>query len=144
MDIQEFPLAWRWTSKAHAILPVKVMDQITPHTPAQASALLPDAQMFDSPEGLNPKFLTIGEIATHSIDRREVADWLMARHANPETNVIVSWQRHIAASMPWGIFVSYWDDFCYPSSDDVRVWSPGGSWAVFYRHDETLLFGAGA
>ena len=35
--------------------------------------------------------------------------------------VIVHWDNTTAVETTWEVFAHYWDDFCYPSSDDVDI-----------------------
>jgi hypothetical protein len=39
------------------------------------------------------------------------------------------------------VFQRYWDDFCYPSSDDVLIWPRSDAWAAVYRHEEVIFAG---
>jgi hypothetical protein len=47
----------------------------------------------------------------------------------------------IPASYSWGIFCKYWDDFRYPSSDDLLVWSQQEDWFLYYGHHEIFEYG---
>ena len=40
----------------------------------------------------------------------------------------------------WEVFTARFDDFWYPSSDDVIVTSPAASWAMEITHEETVRF----
>ena len=37
------------------------------------------------------------------------------------------------------LFLTHWDDFCYPSSDDVFMWPNDLSWVLFYSHEEVFF-----
>jgi len=37
--------------------------------------------------------------------------------------------------------MQYWDDFCYPGSDDVAISPEDDSWLLFYFHEEMFEFG---
>ena len=57
-----------------------------------------------------------------------------------DTPIIVWWNRSTAAMTDWGVFVSHWDDFCYPAADNVCIWPLAGGWTLCYRHYEVLQF----
>jgi hypothetical protein len=40
----------------------------------------------------------------------------------------------------WDLFAAHYDDFWYPSSDDVIVTSAAASWALEITHEETVRF----
>ena len=40
----------------------------------------------------------------------------------------------------WDVFTAHFDDFWYPSSDDIMVISPTGFWALEITHEETVRF----
>ena len=53
-----------------------------------------------------------------------------------DEDLIISWQRKIALKTSKKIFLKYWTDFLYPSSDDVTIISEKTNWILFYRHFE--------
>jgi hypothetical protein len=69
-----------------------------------------------------------------------VEGWLGALPVPPDQVVIVSWDRETAVQTDWQFFCRFWDDFCYPSSDDVTVTTTGDDWLVCYEHFEVLTF----
>ncbi|HKV52762.1 MAG TPA: hypothetical protein VJO52_16325 [Gemmatimonadaceae bacterium] len=54
--------------------------------------------------------------------------------------VIVSWDADTAVITSWPVFVTYWTDFCYASSDDVTIWEPTKPWTLCYYHYEVMRF----
>ena len=62
----------------------------------------------------------------------------------PAERVILVWSPSTALSMPWEVFVSYWSDFCYPSSDDVDVFVEGGPLFLRWHHFEEFEYDADA
>ncbi len=122
VDAYNFILAWRWTQPAHSVLPSDVMAQITP------IELIPEM-----------------DAQAHTIDVRTIhtdcaaADvnlWLRTLPVRENECVIVQWSKTTAIRTLWHIFARYWDDFCYPSSDDVAVFSPSDDWLLRYDHSE--------
>src|SRR3712207_6991725 len=58
-----------------------------------------------------------------------------SRHlpAEPPDWVIVRWDESTAVRTTWEVFTRYWDDFCYPLSDDVAVFPDSGAWLLLYQ-----------
>jgi hypothetical protein len=40
----------------------------------------------------------------------------------------LSWYGETAISLPWSLFCEFWDDFCYPSSDDADTFLENGQY----------------
>ena len=58
----------------------------------------------------------------------------------PDERVLVLWDARTALVTEWAVFVESWDDFCYPSSDDVSVLPLVDDWVLCYRHYEVMQF----
>ena len=127
MDAYSFPLAWRWIGETHSILPADVMARILP---VDSPTLRVADPLFGSPE----------VIATESLEPDAVRLWLTKRRISPESCVYVRWNVELAIQTEWSIFCEYWDDFCYPSSDDVEIWPVAPGWLLQYRHWEVFEF----
>ena len=141
MTIREHPLAWRWTDSAFAVLPDDVLAQMQPIEGREAEHLLQRSSQLLACDQLAPhEFATI---VRHSADvSAEVGcRWLRERQPDLSLKVLVSWQRVSAVRTTWEIFTAHWDDFCYPSSDDVLVWPESERWALFYFHEQEFQFG---
>ena len=68
--------------------------------------------------------------------RDRLLDWV----ADDGQDVIVLWDKHVGAVVPWRVFCEYWDNFCYPSSDDNVIVPIEGSWFLWYHHEEQFWF----
>ena len=53
-----------------------------------------------------------------------------------DEDVIISWERKLTLKTTKKIFIKYWTDFLYPSSDDVTIISERTNWILFYNHCE--------
>jgi hypothetical protein len=58
-------------------------------------------------------------------------------------DVIVLWDERVGAVAPWGMFCDYWNDFCYPASDDNFIVPFAGSWFSWYDHEDRFLVSGG-
>jgi hypothetical protein len=135
--LRDFELAWRWTDPRWAVLPPEVLAEIRSFTAQAAAGFGREATRLCMDAALHAS----SRIATDAVGEEEtVAAWLAALPISPSTWVIVSWHDHLAVQTRWSIFARYWDDFCYPSSDDVGIWSPEAQWALCYHHDEVFHF----
>jgi hypothetical protein len=128
MTIQEFPLAWRWTQSSHAILPADVLARIRPLSQ-------PDAALIYGRSSHQRAEDAVSYPASDS-----TRSWLRNVQPDLATSVFVSWSEDLAVETTWEIFTEFWDDFCYPSSDDVSVIPVGGSWHLTYHHYEQFNF----
>jgi hypothetical protein len=130
MDIVAFPLIWRWTQPSHAVLPVDVLRALHPLTTAQIEAL-----SLSSTKRFGPAM--VRHRATQ--DEDETGRWLAGLQLGGG-RVIAVWNKYTALTLPWQTFVTYWSDFCYPSSDDVDIFVEGGPLVLTWRHYETFEY----
>jgi hypothetical protein len=105
MRVADFPLAWRWTSPSHSVLPAEVLSSLAPLTPEAACSLSKKV-----PPALGGKGLV-----HNATDMEETARWLKALPVTCGTATIV-WNTSTALTLPWNVFITYWSDFCYPAS----------------------------
>ena len=132
-----FPLLWRWTKPSHAMLPSSVLATIRPLIAATAAELASEATARCAERQVAEWELAIsaeGDAAAQARERLE------ALGIDPDARIVVSWSRDMAVVTLWRTFTAHWEDFCYPSSDDVSVWAPGAEWTLCYRHFEVFEF----
>jgi len=141
MTIREHPFAWRWTDADYAVLPEATLAQMQPIEQREAERLFQSSLRFLVRDSLSPQEFTT--IVRHSADvPAEVGrSWLREQQPDLSAQVVVSWQQDAAIRTTWEIFTAHWDDFCYPSSDDVIVWPESERWALFYFHEQEFQFG---
>jgi len=70
--------------------------------------------------------------------------WLGSLPIAADSRVFVAWNRTTGLSLPWREFIAYWDDFCYPSSDDIFVFPQLGSGTLAWNHYEVFEFAENA
>ena len=130
MDIGSFPLAWRWTSKAHTVLPQEVLRGLRPLAPETAK------EMFSKV----PKRLGADALIFQATDTEATKEWLQSLPITA-SEVTLVWNDTTALTLPWSTFVRYWSDFCYPSSDDVVLVVPGQG-IIRWHHYERFEYWA--
>jgi len=134
MGIERFPLAWRWTSPTHAVLPPQILAGLRPVEPSTAQKLHASV-----PSSLGPAALT-----HHASESEEqTSRWLRSLPVASDEVTIV-WGPELALALPWETFASYWSDFCYPSSDDAAVLFGAGGGVLLWHHYEVFEYSDGA
>ncbi len=129
MTIQEFPLAWRWTQPSHSVLPPEVLARIRPLSSSEARDISRVAVLESA-----------ATMHHTTSDSGDVRSWLRTVQSDLQACIYVIWTREWAVQTSWDIFTEYWDDFCYPSSDDVTVRPGTGDWRLVYHHYEQFDF----
>ena len=104
MDIEEFPLAWRWVSSSRAKLPKEILSELHPLS-LEAAFKLATTTPNNFPPGATR--------CDSSGSNTAICEWLK-QLAIPAQRITVVWDQETALSLPWSVFCEYWDDFCYP------------------------------
>lgn len=128
MDIGEFPLAWRWTKGGQSTLPKEILDALRPLELEQAMQFALAA----------PKNFAPGATRYDPIFSDLTAKAWLKSLSIVEQRVTISWATDTALSVPWWIFCEYWNDFCYPSSDDADIFLASGRRFLRWNHFEVF------
>jgi len=137
-------LAWRWTNARRGVVPDDMLAKIRPLSFAKATEVYfrLDQRSHREDEGFLPvPFRLVNKIDSSHIDAGVVQHWLEAHIPDMAEAVIVSWEWRDAVATTADVFCRFWDDFCYPSSDDVTILPLTEEWALVYWHEEVLFFG---
>ena len=143
--LSTFPLNWRWTDSKWNELPKSDLEQIEPLTKTKAKEFWRILGHYVLSDGPRVSLFECSEWIDATLDApgafEKIRDWLFGRLSEREQSVIISWDKDTAVLTSWGVFCDYWDDFCYPSSDDVTVFPLSIDWVLFYQHFERFVFG---
>ncbi|GHU20146.1 hypothetical protein FACS189475_08550 [Betaproteobacteria bacterium] len=140
MNIRQHKLAWRWTDSQYAVLPEDALDALHPIDEVEAKQFHELALSCLGNDGLSSEFNS--KIAsTERLSSEEGSNWLTQQQPMSETEVVLSWDPTVALKTSWGIFVEYWQEFCYPASDDLVVFPLTNNWVLLYHHEEEFHFG---
>ena len=131
-NLDDFPLLWRWTQVTHSVLAPEVLATIRPLTQAAAQ----DQAAHASAIWQAPRTPSVQHFEAPAERADDVRKNLEGLGLLPTTPIIVYWDMGLAVQTIWQTFTNHWDDFCYPSSDDVVVWSLTEPWALCYGHHE--------
>ena len=143
--LETFSLTWRWTDVRWNKLPEGTLSQIKPVTETKAKELWRIAGHYVLSNGPRVNLFKCSPWFDASINlpdaEGKVRNWLRNHVHESDYETIVSWDHSTAVQTTWSVFCDYWDDFCYPGSDDVTVFPPSFDWVVFYEHGERFVFG---
>lgn len=140
-SIDSFPLKWRWTDSRWNKLPDETLNSIQPLSENKSRELCQYSLAFSNQSGLVESLFDRLSRIDISDDSPEIRQWLLDRSSDLKQTVAVSWDNELAALVSWRVFCEYWNDFCYPSSDDVAIFPLSGDWMLFYSHDEYFIYG---
>jgi hypothetical protein len=135
-SLDAFALGWRFTPDRAGDLSPATLARIRPLTVDRAASFAKVARdMCEEAAQFGVTFRSDDSPGT-------VREQLAALPAAPAVGVLISWNARTAAVTDWALFLTHWDDFCYPSSDDVTIWPFDGAWTLCYRHYEIFQFQA--
>jgi hypothetical protein len=141
ISFDEFNLKWRFTEEKYNRLPAEDLVGIQPLSESKSTEFNRYAQTFLGNASLLRSEFSRIELLNISDDHEAVRDWLWAKKIYPDTKVVVSWDKTDCVITSWRVFCKYWDDFCYPGSDDILVWSSAGDWLLYYCHNGIFEYG---
>lgn len=141
-SLENFPLKWRWTDANYNVLPKDDLSFILPLNNDAAKIVDDVSNSCYSSENnnftpCNEKFEDIESIGCNN--NESINDWLSNRMFGD--NIVISWSPTMAVITLPKVFIKYWDDFCYPSSDDVSIWPESEEWVLHYTHSNLFWFG---
>jgi hypothetical protein len=139
--IERFHLSWRWIDRTWNRLAENALSKIRPLREEKAHELWRRSLDFCGASGLSSESFTQTTEIDASRDEKAVNSWLRRNVSNRNQRIIVSWDRRTAVVTEWDMFCAHWDDFCYPSSDDVAIWPDTEEWALRYYYKEVFCCG---
>lgn len=131
MSIDDFPLSWRWTQPSHAVLPQNVMESLSIMEKQQASHFYAFGERIFKQH--------VASAITHKTSDT-TRTWLGTLNIPVTAQVVIAWNKLDALSLPWPTFIEYWEDFCYPGSDDAFLFPAGCASVLAWHHHETFEF----
>lgn len=141
ISLEKFPLNWRWTDERWKKLSGSILSQINPLTPEKSSALYDFQNQFSPFENFQyEKVNDENYIRTDFFDSSAVTNWLENKIGDEENFIFLCWNKDWAIRTTAKVFCDYWDDFCYPASDDIVVTAEKTDWIIVYHHEEYLFF----
>ena len=127
--LQNFSLIWRWTAATHAVFPDEILESLEPIDQVSIKLLL-DKEL-QAPEPM---------YSYHFQSDDETESWLV-KQLDKDEEVTLVWDSETGLKVKWETFCRYWDDFCYPASDDVGIFLEGQKLFMLWRHYEVFDYG---
>lgn len=142
--LAEFPLLWRWTDPKYVLLSEEQLSHIRPLNACAAQKAHSLGRLCIQDRSRRPSI----EVFEPSVECDTSGDpsdgrcWLedLTRSLSPSENIVITWTEELAVATKLSVFVKYWDDFCYPMTDDTTVFPFDISWVIQYWHEEVLYF----
>ena len=138
--VEAFPLAWRWHGDPSSPIPAVVLDTIRCLTESKASEVWNSLRTHVATDQFSSTDFSTIRFLDPTSDVAVTRSWLRDLPVASGTKVVLSWEPDAAVVIPWPAFVDYWDDFCYPSSDDLVVAPFNLGWLLAYWHFERFDF----
>jgi hypothetical protein len=131
-----FPLLWRWNRDTHAKLSHDELESIRPLPEDEAAVLCDEVAKWRDHHNKPQECLNVDEKS----DETAIANWLNQMIPNDANELLLIWDHRTAARVPRVLFVRRWNDFWYPSSDDLCVISADGGWHLEMHHHGSFEF----
>ena len=138
-DLKDFKLNWRWEKTHNPGISDSEKAQIEPVSEIESKRLNKVIDYFEIEDNLRNDFIETDWMSANSENDEKIDAFRNKLTSILDTwdeNVIVTWNRTTTLKTTKEVFLKYWDDFCYPSSDDVTIISEETNWVMFYNHIE--------
>ena len=141
----EFSLQWRFTAERSDLLANALEDQLKPLDNFAANFLMDyisKAGLHDDCPFREGVFNVLESIIINDDNSNEIKSWLLKRGVTKNREVYLSWDSKTAMIVPFYLLAEYFDDFAYPSSDDLIVFDESLNWALIFFHYGDIHFGS--
>jgi hypothetical protein len=139
-SLDQFDLRNRWTHPDWNVLPPDAVRSIRPLAHAAAKAIDGRFMKYCTRDGLIAAYFE-QVLEFDCSDEDAARQWLAETVGEIGAPVLVTWDARTCVQVPWPVFWKYWNDFCYPGSDDVLVVPETEEWILNYMHWERFQWG---
>ena len=139
IPLEDFELNWRWEKTHNPIISDLEKAQIEPVSEIESKRLNKVIDYFEIDDNLRENYIETDWLSASCENDEKIESFRNSLSTVLESwneNVIVTWDRTTTLKTTKELFLKYWDDFCYPSSDDVIIISEETNWIMFYNHIE--------
>lgn len=139
VPLNEFELGWRFEKTHCPDISESEKKQIQPVSEMESKRLNKVIYYFEQEYNLKEKFTQTDWISANAESDEKIERFRNQLEMTLEKwdeEIIITWHRNITLKTTKEIFIKYWTDFLYPSSDDVTLISEKTNWVMFYRHFE--------
>jgi hypothetical protein len=139
IPLKDFELGWRWETNHNSEISELEKKLIQPVSESESKRLNKIIDYFEFEPNLTGKYNQTDWIRANAENNLKVEKFrhqleLLLEPWNE--GIIITWKRNVTLKTSKLIFLKYWTDFLYPSSDDVTIISEETNWVMFYRHFE--------
>ena len=143
IPFENFELNWRWDFAHNPTILSVEKEQIEAFSEIESKRINKIIDYFESESNLRKSFESSDWFIASSeteLAKKKFSDIFRQRTQNYNENLYISWNRTTCVYTTKEIFIKYWDDFCYPISDNVTIISEFTNWIYFYRHYGVGIF----
>ena len=98
------------------------------------------SEVYQRGERLYPPHTLPDELHCPTCSEEEAQHWLESLGVPRLATVGIAWSPKLGLTLPWIFFVQFWEDFCYPGSDNAFVVLPNGLGTIAYEHYEMFRY----
>jgi len=143
IPFEEFELNWRWDDVHNPNISLEDKGQIKPLSIVESKRINKVIDYFESESNFCKTFESTDWFRVSSETKKSIEKFSNDFHELTEgynENLFISWNRSTCIYTTKEIFMKYWSDFCYPSSDNITIISELTNWVYFYNHIEVGQF----
>lgn len=140
IPVNDFSLNWRFIEN----LPLSVANQLKPLNQTASTflnAVITDKRLHQHMPFKKGFFNKVEKIKITGNNDDAIRGWLSALQIPLDKQVFLSWDNSTNMIAPWGLVIQYFDDFYYPSSDDLTIFDQTLNWAVLFSHSGVVYYG---
>lgn len=143
ISFEDFDLNWRWDHNHNPYISAEDKEQFKPLSIQESKRINKIIDYFELESNLYKSFETTDWIraSSETLDSiKKFSNDFKELTQDYNENLFISWNRTTCIYTTKDIFIKYWDDFCYPVSDDITIISELTNWVYFYNHIEVGRF----
>lgn len=141
IPLNDFELGWRFEKTHCPDISESEKKQIRPVSEMESKRLNKVIDYFENENNLRNNYTQSDWISANAENDEKIERFRkMLEIALEKCNedLILTWNRNTTLITTKDIFIKYWSDFLYPSSDDVTIISEKTNWVIFYQHFEVV------
>lgn len=143
INIEDFSLYWRFEGEPFPERDLRMIEPLNMQGAKLLSDFLKNADLHAEEPFKTGFFKTVDYTNITDDNAVFIKEWLYGKGISPDKKVYLIWDMETAAIVPFKVLVEYFEDFYYPSSDDLTVFDEGLNWALLFHHADILFWGEG-
>lgn len=139
IQLSDFELSWRWQKSHNKFITEKEKSLLSPLSEIESKRLFKAIEHWKHKIKINDDYSESDWMMASSESDLKVKEFRVKLEKSLNAykeNVIINWDRRTTLLTTKNIFTKYWDDFCYPSSDDTTIISTELNWLIEFSHYE--------